>query len=58
MRTNLKETLTCLRCGYKWRPRVAEVKQCPNCKSYLWNVPRKDGPRYGKPSVEDKVVTK
>ena len=26
----------CLRCGYKWTPRVKEPKACPACLSRLW----------------------
>lgn len=31
---------TCLRCGYRWIPRVAEPVACPKCHSPLWNKPR------------------
>jgi uncharacterized protein len=30
----------CFRCGNVWRPRSAEPKICPRCKSRLWDVPR------------------
>lgn len=33
--------LKCLRCGYKWPPRVENPKKCPGCKSEYWNKPRK-----------------
>ena len=26
----------CKRCGYKWTPRVPDVKMCPKCKSLKW----------------------
>lgn len=32
----------CLRCGYKWQSEKAEPPaRCPQCKTNLWNVPRK-----------------
>lgn len=31
-------TLTCLRCGHKWVPRIAVVLQCPKCKTAKWDV--------------------
>lgn len=31
----------CLRCGYEWEGKK-DTKQCPACKSYRWNVPRKE----------------
>ena len=30
------EEFECKRCGYKWFPRVRNVKMCPRCKSHLW----------------------
>ena len=33
-------TLTCLRCGATWIPRVEAPKRCPSCKSPYWNVER------------------
>ena len=35
--------LICLRCGYRWLPRVKIVKQCPKCKSYQYNKPKREG---------------
>jgi Zn finger protein HypA/HybF involved in hydrogenase expression len=32
--------LRCLRCEHKWTPRKADVRQCPKCRSVLWNVPK------------------
>ena len=31
----------CLRCGWVWAPRKADVRMCPNpkCKSVLFDVP-------------------
>jgi len=28
--------LVCVKCGYKWIPRVSEPKECPQCKSRYW----------------------
>lgn len=35
-------TCECLRCGWKWTPRIAKPRVCPNkkCHSSYWNVPR------------------
>ena len=30
--------LTCAVCGHSWNPRVPNPVECPNCKSYKWNV--------------------
>lgn len=44
---NIKEIIMektkhkCLRCGYEWEGKK-DTKQCPACKSYRWNVPRKE----------------
>lgn len=37
-------TITCLRCGWKWTPRKADVRKCPNCKSALFDVPKAKTP--------------
>lgn len=42
MNVELPEKLECLRCGWKWIPRQAEVRICPACKSYLFDKPRKE----------------
>ena len=47
----LAPELECKRCGWKWRPRVEEVKLCPHCKSPNWNAEpkiyaRPDGGHY------------
>lgn len=26
----------CKKCGYKWVPRVAKPKKCPNCQQRKW----------------------
>jgi hypothetical protein len=33
--------LTCIRCRHSWLRRVIEdPKQCPACRTRLWNTPR------------------
>jgi len=27
---------TCERCGFHWKPKVADPRQCPSCKSHHW----------------------
>ena len=27
--------MSCLNCGYKWQPRIAQPKSCPLCKAYF-----------------------
>ena len=34
METRMKPK-ECVKCKYKWLPRVERVKQCPRCKKYL-----------------------
>ena len=30
----------CLRCGYRWTPRIPDrPKQCPHCKQQRWDIP-------------------
>jgi predicted Zn-ribbon and HTH transcriptional regulator len=29
--------LSCEKCGYTWRPRVQDPKECPNCKTRRHN---------------------
>lgn len=29
----------CFRCGFVWRPRQANARLCPRCKSRLWDSP-------------------
>lgn len=38
--------VTCLRCGWKWRPRVDNPVACPNphCQSRDWNIPKEESP--------------
>lgn len=28
--------------GYKWIPRVTDVRQCPMCRSPFWDVPKSE----------------
>jgi len=35
------EKIKCQRCQHEWLPRVEGVKECPKCKSRLWNVLKK-----------------
>ena len=39
------EGFQCLRCGYKWVPRIFREEElptiCPKCKSPYWNKPRR-----------------
>lgn len=37
------EKKRCLRCGYEWFPRPTNLnpRQCPSCKSALWDIPKK-----------------
>jgi predicted Zn-ribbon and HTH transcriptional regulator len=34
------KVLECKRCGYDWMPRQKDVRQCPSCRSVLWDVER------------------
>lgn len=34
------ELLKCQKCGHRWQPRQVEVRQCPKCKTYKWDVKR------------------
>lgn len=29
----------CLQCGYEWKPKTANPRQCGRCKTSYWNVP-------------------
>ena len=29
----------CQKCGYVWKPRVKEPRECPDCKSRRFSVP-------------------
>lgn len=33
----------CKRCGWRWFPRKEAVKQCPGCRTKLWNKERMNG---------------
>lgn len=50
-----QKKLECVRCGYKWNPITdpENVKVCPRCKSYSWNMPRI---RERKDSMWDDVI--
>lgn len=37
MKTKTVIILVCARCEYEWTPRTDNPKQCPRCKSHLWN---------------------
>jgi predicted Zn-ribbon and HTH transcriptional regulator len=37
--------MKCLKCGYKWEPRVKEPKSCPKCHRHDWREPRKRWPK-------------
>ncbi len=28
----------CKKCNHEWVPRIADVRVCPKCHSYLWDV--------------------
>jgi DNA-directed RNA polymerase subunit RPC12/RpoP len=38
-------TLRCMRCDHEWVPRKPDPTMCPNCKSKLWDVPKKRAKR-------------
>ncbi len=41
--TESENTLKCLRCGHVWYPKPGTTpKVCPRCKSYKWNVQKKE----------------
>jgi hypothetical protein len=31
----------CERCEYRWNPKSADPKECPQCKSRRWNDPER-----------------
>lgn len=42
---------TCLQCGKAWWSRILTLpKECPKCKSYNWNIPKKST------SIDDKTI--
>ena len=41
--------MRCNRCGYKWIPRITKPRKCPDCKTILWDRPRKNKPGAGRP---------
>lgn len=38
----------CKRCGWRWFPRKEAVKQCPGCRTKLWNKERQVEKNAGK----------
>lgn len=32
--------VSCKRCNYQWDPIKDVPRECPNCKSYKWNLPK------------------
>jgi hypothetical protein len=34
---------SCNRCGYQWSSKLTLPKECPQCKSRYWNLPRQRG---------------
>jgi hypothetical protein len=36
------QKIDCLRCGHRWIPRKRDVRKCPNCKTALFDVPKKN----------------
>jgi len=34
--------MKCKKCGYEWKPKKKNPKQCPNCKRYDYNTERKN----------------
>lgn len=45
--------ITCLRCRYRWVPRVEEPRQCPACKSPRWNEPKREKQEHGMEPVRE-----
>ncbi len=42
MKTKIaKYQITCQKCGHKWIPRKADVRQCPKCKTAYFDVKEK-----------------
>lgn len=54
LKVKLPPKVECLRCGHAWRPRQAEVRICPRCKSAWWDQPRVPAPpREAEKNLED-----
>jgi predicted Zn-ribbon and HTH transcriptional regulator len=34
------QTIHCKRCGWNWSPRTSDVRRCPKCKSFYWDLER------------------
>lgn len=43
----------CLRCDYKWIPRIDKIKTCPKCKTRFWNLPPKEKSKLDKEIMEN-----
>src|SRR3989304_4621277 len=59
MKIKITEALTCKRCNHIWITEISDVRQCPRCKSYKWDLSRIDQKEYGlskesKPSTDRK----
>lgn len=46
--------LECLRCGHKWWPKQPDIRQCPKCRSGLWDVPKDGSSMADKPQAQQK----
>lgn len=46
-------TCTCIRCGHTWESRIPNPVKCADCKSRLWNTPRKVAMGAGRPKAKD-----
>ena len=46
--------MECKRCGYEWKSRVAEPKECPRCKRRDWDEER-EGLKVGGVEYEERV---
>jgi predicted Zn-ribbon and HTH transcriptional regulator len=42
MQTVELESVSCIRCGHTWIPRVEEPKRCPNCSLRDWDGESRD----------------
>jgi len=49
--TELKE-LNCIKCGFKWFPRVENPATCPQCKSTSWSKPRMESGAMRKDGID------
>ncbi len=37
MQVKLKK-IKCVRCGWEWKPRKEDVRQCPKCKTAYFDI--------------------